>query len=101
MRTLAVAAGLAAALHVPPGYRTGVFARGLTHPTALAWGPDRRLYVTEDVGRVVSVARGSGTPRTVARGLPTPLGLVWVGRHLYVSAQGRLLQLRPRYRTLA
>jgi glucose/arabinose dehydrogenase len=92
--------GLAAGLHVPHGYRTQVFATGLTHPTALAWGPDRRLYVTEDVGRVVSIERGSRVPRIVAHGIPTPLGLVWVGHHLYVSAQGRLVQLRPRYRTV-
>jgi glucose/arabinose dehydrogenase len=100
MRAVALAAGLAAALHVPHGYRTHVFARGLTHPTALAWGPDARLYVTEDVGRVVSVGRGSHAPRTVATGIPTPLGLVWVRRRLFVSAQGRIVQVRPRSRTL-
>lgn len=100
MRTLALAASLAASLQLPPGYRAQVFATGLTHPTALAWGPDRRLYVTEDVGRVVSVRRRSRAPRLVATGIPTPLGLAWVGRRLYVSAQGRLIQLRPRLRTL-
>jgi glucose/arabinose dehydrogenase len=100
MRTLALAVSLAAALHVPHGYRAQVFARGLTHPTALAWGPDRRLYVTEDVGRVVSVRSGTRVPRLVARGIPTPLGLVWVRRTLYVSAQGRLLEVRPRRRTI-
>ena len=100
MRALALAAGLVAALHVPHGYRAQVFARGLTHPTALAWGPDGRLYVTEDVGRVVSVGRRSRTPTVVAAGIPTPLGLVWVDRHLYVSAQGRIVQVQPRRRTL-
>ena len=100
MRALALATALAATLHVPHGYRAGIFARGLVHPTALAWGPDRRLYVTEDVGRVVSVVRGSRQPRPAVAGLPTPLGLVWVGRRLYVSAQGRLVQVRPRYRVV-
>lgn len=100
MRLLAAAA-LAAGLHVPHGYRAEVYATGLTHPTAMAFGPDHRLYVTEDVGRVVSLVRGSRRPRLVASRIPVPLGLVWVGRHLYVSAQGRLLQVRPRLRTIA
>jgi glucose/arabinose dehydrogenase len=99
VRVLAVAA-LAAALHVPHGYRAEVYATGLTHPTAMAFGPDRRLYVTEDVGRVVSLVRGDRSPRVVADGIPTPLGLVWANRRLYVSAQGRLLQVRPRLRTI-
>ena len=55
----------------------------------MAWGPDRRLYVTEDTGLVV-VARPGRKPLVVARGLRTPLGLAWRGRELYVSEQGRL-----------
>lgn len=77
-------------IHVPHGYRVETFASGLEHPTALAWGPGGRLYATEDVGSVVSVARGSRSPRTFVGGLDVPLGLAWRGRTLYVSEQGRL-----------
>jgi glucose/arabinose dehydrogenase len=100
MRLLAAVAAAVAMIHVPHGYRVQLYASGLVHPTAMAFGPDRRLYVTEDVGRVVSVLRGSRRPRRVAARIPTPLGLVWVGRRLYVSAQGRLLQVRPTLRTV-
>lgn len=76
---------------VPAGYRVTVVARGLTHPTALAWGPRGRLYATEDVGRLVAM-RG-GRPHVVARGLRTPLGLVFRGNDVYVSETGRLERL--------
>jgi glucose/arabinose dehydrogenase len=89
MRTLAVAA-LAAALHLPAGYHASVYASGLEHPTAMAFGPDRRLYVSEDVGRVVSVTRGAKRPRPFRGGLTVPLGLVWRGRTLYVAESGRV-----------
>ena len=93
MRTLAALA-LAGALHLPPGYHAQLYASGLTHPTAIAFRPNGALYVTEDVGRVVTVARGARRPHIVARGLPVPLGLTWLGRNrLVVSAQGRLVRL--------
>jgi glucose/arabinose dehydrogenase len=82
-------------IHVPAGFRAQVYARGLVHPTALAFGPNRVLYATEDTGQVVAVARG-GRPRAVAGRLPTPLGLAWLGRDLFVSTQGRLVLLRFR-----
>ena len=94
MRFLLVAA-LAAAVHVPHGYQVTTWASGLQHPTALSFGPDRRLYVSEDVGKVVSVARGSTRPRTFASGLTVPLGLLWRGQTLYVSESGRVETLTP------
>lgn len=75
---------------VPPGFRVETYAAGLEHPTAMAWGPDGRLYVTQDVGSLVAVRRGSRRPAVVARELRTPLGLVWLGRTLFVSEQGRV-----------
>ena len=45
----------------------------------MAWGPDGRLYVTEDTGLLVVAPRGSRKPVVVARGLRTPLGLVGAG----------------------
>jgi glucose/arabinose dehydrogenase len=75
---------------VPAGFKVSTFAAGLEHPTAMAWGPDKRLYATEDTGRVVVAGRGSRKPIVVVRGLRTPLGLAWRERTLYVSEQGRL-----------
>ena len=85
---------------VPAGYRVSTFAAGLDDPTAMAWGPDGRLYVTEDTGLLVVAGRGSRKPVVVARGLRTPLGLVWRGRTLFVSEQGRLTRFDLRGSTL-
>lgn len=85
-----LAAALAAAIHIPHGYRATVYATGLTHPTAMSFGPDRRLYVSEDTGSVVSVVRGSRHPRAFARKLVVPLGLLWHGKTLFVSETGKV-----------
>ena len=87
---LALAVSVLAALHLPVGYHASVYATGLEHPTALSFGPDQRLYVSEDVGNVVSVARGTSRPRPFLRKLVVPLGLLWRGRTLYVSESGRV-----------
>jgi glucose/arabinose dehydrogenase len=75
---------------VPHGFQVSTFAAGLEHPTAMAWGPDNRLYVTEDTGLVVVASRGSHKPLVVARRLNVPLGLAWQDQSLFVSEQGRL-----------
>jgi glucose/arabinose dehydrogenase len=90
---LAVVA-LAAALHLPAGYHASVYASGLDHPAALSFGPDGRLYVAQDVGSIVSVTRGTRSPRPFARGLTVPLGLLWRGRTLYVSESGKVEAIR-------
>ena len=77
-------------IQVPPGFRVETFARGLSQPTAMAYGPDGRIYVTESTGRVVAVTRGTTHPVVLVRGLRTALGLVWRGSTLFVSEQGRL-----------
>jgi len=79
---------------VPSGYKVSTFAAGLEHPTAMAFGPDGRLYLTEDTGLLVAVRKGSTKPVVVGRGLRTPLGLAWRGSTLYVSEQGRLSRYR-------
>ncbi|MGI8606060.1 MAG: PQQ-dependent sugar dehydrogenase [Gaiellaceae bacterium] len=79
---------------MPAGFRAEVYARGLEAPTALAFGPDGRLYVAQENGEVVSVGRGARRARLLAGGFPTPLGLTWRHRTLYVSAQGRVERLR-------
>ena len=76
------------------GFRAEVYARGVQAPTAMAFGPDGRLYVTQEGGKIVSVGRGARRARLLASGFPTPLGLAWRDRTLYVSAQGRVERLR-------
>jgi glucose/arabinose dehydrogenase len=90
----AVARGGATAtgIVVPTGFKVSVYASGLDRPTALAWSPRGRLYVAQEKGRIVSVARG-GTPRVEAAGFATPLGLTWFRGALYVSAQGTLWRI--------
>ena len=56
-------------IQVPPGFRVETFARGLSQPTAMAYGPDGRIYVTESTGRVVAVTRGTTHPVVLVRGL--------------------------------
>jgi len=75
---------------VPSGYRVFVFAKGLEHPTALAVASGRAVYAAEEGGAIVRVRPRSDGPSAIASGFPTPLGLLWHGRTLYVSAQGRL-----------
>jgi glucose/arabinose dehydrogenase len=89
MRVL-LATLLAAAVHVPAGYQVTVYATGLVHPTAMAFGPDGRLYVAQDTGEIVSVVRGSRRPRTFATKLVVPLGLLWRDGKLYASESGRV-----------
>jgi glucose/arabinose dehydrogenase len=91
---LASAGGAAAKIRVPSGFRATVYATGLEHPTAMAFGPDGRLYVTEDTGLVVALDPRTRRPRRFWRGLPTPLGLVWRGRTLFVSVSGGIRSVR-------
>lgn len=90
---LPAAAAPAPAISVPPGFAAELYATGLVRPTALAFGPDGLLYATQESGEVVAVGRGTTRPRVLARGFATPLGLVWSGRTLYVSAQGSVSRL--------
>jgi glucose/arabinose dehydrogenase len=92
----AVLGGLAPApgVQVPRGFGAQVYATGLERPTAMAFGPDRLLYVTEERGAVAVVGAGSTAPRRIATGFRTPLGLAWIGRTLFVSSAGRLERMR-------
>src|SRR4051794_8922001 len=83
-------------VQLPPGYGAELFARGLTHPTAMAYGPDGRLYVTEDDGRIASLRSGARIPHQLAHDLGVPLGLVWKGQQLFVSTTGKLLRFTLR-----
>jgi glucose/arabinose dehydrogenase len=90
------AAAVGPRIHVPPGFRVETFARGLSQPTAMAYGPDGRIYVTQTGGSLVAIRRGTRRPRVLVRRLRTPLGLAWRGRDLFVSEQGRLERLTLR-----
>jgi glucose/arabinose dehydrogenase len=90
-----------AGLVLAAGLRAHVHTVGLRRPTAMAWGADGRLYVTQETGEVVVVARGASRPRVVARGFRTPLGIAFAGRRAFVSAQGTLWRLDLRGGRLA
>jgi glucose/arabinose dehydrogenase len=91
LATLAVpASGGTLGIRVPAGFRVETFARGLSQPTAMAYGPDGRIYVTQTGGTLVAIRRGTRSPSVLARGLRTPLGLAWRESTLFVSEQGRL-----------
>ena len=77
-------------VEAPPGFRVQVEASGLGHPTAMAYGPDGRLYVAESSGAIVVAVPGSRRPLDFAAGFPSPQGLVWLGHTLYVAAQGQV-----------
>lgn len=79
---------------MPAGFAAYLYARGLYLPTAMAFGPDGRLYVT-GAGGTVSVVSGPGAvAQTLVSGLPTALGLVWRGTDLYVSVRGSVRDYR-------
>jgi glucose/arabinose dehydrogenase len=92
---LLLATVLAAAVHAPPGYQVTTYATGLEHPTAMSFGPDKRLYVTQDTGEIVSVTRGTKRPRAFASGLVVPLGLLWHDGKLYAAESGRVRLFTP------
>ncbi|MDQ6885450.1 MAG: hypothetical protein M3077_14635, partial [Candidatus Dormibacteraeota bacterium] len=81
---LARAGGIA----VPAGFVAYRYAAGLGTSTAMAFGPDERLYVTNAAGSVAVVASPGAAPQTLVSGLPTTLGLVWRGNDLFVSVRG-------------
>jgi glucose/arabinose dehydrogenase len=90
------AGGTSRGIRVRSGFRVETFARGLSHPTAMAYGPDGRIYVTQDGGTLVAIRRGTRRPAALVRGLRTPLGLAWRGHDLFLSEQGRLERLTLR-----
>jgi glucose/arabinose dehydrogenase len=78
------------AVRVPSGFRVETYVRGLDRPTAMAFGPQGVLYLTQEGGEVVRVDPRTRRPRVILRGFRTPLGLTWSRGILFVSAQGAL-----------
>lgn len=91
----------AAGIGVPAAFSAYVYARGLGTTTAMAFGPDGRLYVTTAGGTVDVVANPGGPPRILVSGLPTALGLAWRGNDLYVSVRGSIRDYRLNSGTLS
>jgi glucose/arabinose dehydrogenase len=77
-------------LRLERGWHADKYATGLRRPTAMAFGPDGRLYVAQETGEVVVAGRSSTRPVVLARRFRTPLGLAWSGTRLFVSSMGRL-----------
>ncbi len=85
---------IGAGLRGPAGLTAGVYARGVEHVSALAFDGRGRLWATASGATahggdgVFLVPRGGGRATRVVAGPRGPLGLVWVGRDLYVSSLG-------------
>src|SRR4029450_5765824 len=75
---------------VPAGWVAERYASGMTRPTAMAFGPDGRLYVAQEAGQILVVGVGSTKPGAAARGFPAAPGRAWKGNRLFVSSKGRL-----------
>lgn len=82
-----------AGISAPSGLRVSVFASGLYEPTALAFGPDHRLYVAQENGDIYVQTRHGMDE--VASGFAVILGLAWHDRKLYVSSTGEVATLSP------
>jgi glucose/arabinose dehydrogenase len=80
-------------ISVPEGFRAEIYARGLSRPTAMAFGQDGRLYVAQLDGKIVVALPNAKRARPFADGFSVPLGLAWREDVLYVSAQGELWSL--------
>jgi glucose/arabinose dehydrogenase len=65
----------------------------LTNPTALALGPDGRLYLAQQNGVILAI--GGNGQTTISSGFSTPLGLAWHAHTLYVSSTGEVSTLTP------
>jgi glucose/arabinose dehydrogenase len=80
----------AAGIRVPAGFSAYVYTRGLGTATAMAFGPDGRLYVVTQGGSLEVVAGPGAAPQTLVSGLPIALGLAWRGSDLFLSVRGSI-----------
>jgi len=80
----------AAGIHLPAGFSAYVYGRGLGTITAMAFGPDGRLYVLTSGGSLEVVPSPGAGPRTLLAGLPTALGMAWRGTDLFLSVRGSI-----------
>jgi len=78
----------ASGISVPAGFAAYVYARGLGTTTAMAFGPDGRLYVLNSAGTLLVVPSPGAGPQVLVSGLPVALGLAWRANSLFVSVRG-------------
>ena len=75
-------------IQLPGGFTAYRYASGLGTTTAIAFGPDGRLYLSNAAGNLLVVPSPGAPPQTLVFGLPTALGLAWRGSDLFVSVRG-------------
>ncbi|NJK79517.1 MAG: glucose sorbosone dehydrogenase [Chloroflexaceae bacterium] len=95
------AATLAAApeLELPDGFQASIYAAGLVGPSAMAFGPDGALYITQlgggenaGAGQIARVAQPGAAPEILLEDLFKPTGLVWRGDTLWIVAGRDILR---------
>ena len=77
-------------IRVPAGFSANLYSRGLGTTTAMAFGPDGRLYLLTGGGALEVVASPGAGPQILVSGLPTALGLAWRGNDLFLSVRGSI-----------
>ena len=90
------AAPAASGIQLPTGFRAFVYYQGLRNPTSLAFGPDGRLYIAEQSGRILSLGQQNGQgsdARANVQVAGVTLGIAFRPgtRDLYISSTGRVL----------
>jgi glucose/arabinose dehydrogenase len=80
----------AAGINVPAGFSAYVYTRGVGTATAMAFGPDGRLYVVTAGGSLEVVGGPGASGQVLLGGLPTTLSLAWRGNDLYLSVRGSI-----------
>jgi len=78
----------AGGINVVAGFSPYVYARGLGTITAMAFGPDGRLYVVNSGGALLVVPSPGASPQVLVSGLPIALGLAWRDNSVFLSVRG-------------
>lgn len=86
-------------LQLPPGFEANVFARDLSSPRFIAFGPDGHLYVAErGAGRIIRLEDRDGdgaadSQTTMADEIPQPHSLVYHEGAWYVGVPNGVIRL--------
>lgn len=78
---------------VPQGFQITAAIPKIHHPTRLAFGPDGRLYITQQTGEVMAITLENGKEierQQVAQAKLNVLGLAFRGNDLYISDPGMI-----------
>jgi glucose/arabinose dehydrogenase len=83
-----------------PGFNWEIYVRGvIDNPTAIAFGPDDKLYIADIAGTlwVASDDDGDGSAETItpfADGFTLLIGIVWHDSEIYCASSGKVEALR-------